>query len=371
MDKLANFFGTGLRKGKGRGGDAAAFNDAEPGEDEPLLAGEAGGEDHQHASTIKPATDSSNRNSAVVRHGRGLLSEDGDEDDNDNNHSRSPYKPTSRGDHRHPAVAGQEDDQLLDEWEAKHSRRRRASWKSLACYTIIFMLGIAFVAFAIIHVWVGRFVSEQLKDDGALIKERAPDALVWQGPDSVKILNMDSDSTTVRVNMRVGLDVRTALGWNNTSSEQVKKLPLSRRLERRIIGWMTRRVGLATMDLPSPVTISDPASLHTPILAMGLAAPLALPLHFPKLDNYDPHETSWLRPVSLDIPVEVLDANLMADFINSTMAAKKGRVHVLVKEARVSLGKEEARDWMTRIVQKYGGRKIENIEVDQSFDGRC
>jgi hypothetical protein len=174
-----------------------------------------------------------------------LLSEDGDDDDD---LAHTPNTRRTRGKQSSNAriinVPDDDDDadsvdELLGAWNNKHSshhskRRRWARyvphWKTGLCYFLLFLVAFAFIAFAVIHMWIGRFVSEQMGDGGTLLKERASDALVWRGPDALKILTMDSDATTVQVDMRMGIDVRTVFGWNTTSymqpsGEDTKILP--------------------------------------------------------------------------------------------------------------------------------------------------
>lgn len=404
MDKIREFFGTGVKR---RG--PIFLSDDEPGADDDRRNGAAAtSNDHdndddagQHASqqslvdagvregnnTGLPSTQ---RNSAIVRHGRGLLSEDGDDDDD----GRPSHRSARRSKHssRRTNAAGQlsddEDDadsidQLLGSWNSKHTPGRRRSWrrylptwKTGLLYFFLFLLGLAFLAFAVIHMWIGRFVSEHVGDGGVLIKERAQDALVWRGPDQIKVVKMESDSTIVRVDMRMGIDVRTVFGWNTTTfgSERLhtmdnKKLSWSRRTERKLIGWATRRTGQASVDLPSPILLLDPSNITHAMAASGLEGPVVLPLYFPKSETYDADDLSWLKRISFTIPFQVLDPNHMASFINQTLEDKIGNIRIRVQEANLSLGKQEDRSWLSRIVSRYGGQKVEDIQVDQSFEG--
>lgn len=407
MDRVREFFGTGVKR---RG--PIFLSDDQPGEsDDAHVDGVAGaatatdsdgvnnsaGLPQRRPADGAPALNGSapvpsgQRNSAIVRHGRGLLSEDGDDDDD------LPSRRNGRGSKHSSArtstaIGAYSDDdgddadsvdELLGSWHSKHSRSRRRSWrryvptwKTGICYFLFFLLGLAFLAFAIIHMWIGRFVSEQLGDGGVLVKERAQDALVWRGPDQIKIVKMDADSTVVRVNMRMGIDVRTVFGWNTTTfnterlhTMDTHKLSWPRRTERKLIGWATRKTGQASVDLPSPILLLDLSNTTQAMAATGLEGPITLPLYFPKSETYDADDLSWLKSISLTVPFQVLEPNLMAAFINQTLEEKFGSVRVKVQEANLSLGKEEDRSWLARIVSRYGGQKIEDIQVDQSFEG--
>lgn len=391
MDRIRTFFGTGVKR---RG--PIFLSDDEPGGEATAAAAvdgldgddEAGQQRLSHSQQQQPraTTPSTHRNSAIVRHGRGLLSEDGDDDDDDlPSRRRSKHAST-----RNIGIVNDNDDddadsvnELLGSWHGKHGHSRRRTWRRFVptwktgiCYFLLFLLGLAFLAFAIIHIWIGRFVSEHMGDGGALIKERGQDALVWRGPDKIKILKMESDTTIVRVDMRMGIDVRTVFGWNTTTFSEdnlhiaeTQKLSWSRRTERKIIGWATRRTGQASVDLPSPILLVDPLNTTRPMAATGLEAPITLPLYFPKSETYDSDDLSWLRTISLTVPFEVLDPLLMASFINRTMDEKMGNIRVKVQEANLSLGQEQDRRWLSRIVSRYGGQKVKDIEVDQAFEG--
>lgn len=421
MDRIREFFGTGAKRGPiflndehdGDNGLPVTVGSSSSGNDEAASARQSAAISTQDAVTSSSSNaarttgsplPSTQRNSAIVRHGRGLLSEDGDDDDDHVRGSsrravrskRSSVRTSNELDNDHDDDdnlasddGADSDDELLAGWSNKHSsrhtRKGRRRWqnhlpslKSGICYFLLFLLALGFLTFAIIHMWIGRFVSEQMGDGGIVLKERASDALVWRGPDSIKILKMDSDATTVRVDMRMGIDVRTVFGWNTTSymredqlhtQQDTRRPSWSRRMERKLIGWATRKTGQASVDLPSPILILDPSNTTQAMAAAGLQAPITLPLHFPKSDTYDPNDLSWLRNISLTVPFEVLDPNIMASFINQTMNEKSGNVRVKIKEANLSLGRQGDRSWLSRIVQKYGGQKLEDFEVDQSFDG--
>ena len=377
-----------------REGDSDGDDDAP--ETAPLLrptsstatAGEARG-GGAAATASRPA-------SAILRHGRGLLSED----EGGSQRRRSTAFAGANGNadaggHAGDSDGDDDDDDDDDEegagllgWRRRRSssssrrRRCRPGWKGVLCYVFLALLAVAFVAFAIIHLWIGRFVSEQMADNASRLRARAQDALIYRGPDSMKILSMDSITTTVQVQMRMGIDVRTVFGWNETHLSEVEaaqgeppkqrqraRLPLSRRLERKIVGWATRRIGVTTMDLPEPVLISPLSDKNHTMLQLALLHPVSLPLYFPKADSYNVSDLSWLRNVTLTVPLEVLDAELMADFVNRTMETNEARVHVKVQKAHVTLGREGDRSWLTRQVQRNGAQTIEGIELDQVVDG--
>jgi hypothetical protein len=385
MERLRGFFG-GQENKKGpiflSEDDEETASSSQPDGHDALRSGEE--EAQQRRQSEDQATIEANglpktqRNSAIVRHGRGLLSEDGDDD---NDAAAAHWRASSR--RRSRDQAGDDDDvedsdsvdELLGAWNTRQEKkRRRFTWKTISCYIFLFLLGVAFIAFAIIHIWVGRFVAETMRDDGALLKERAPDALIWRGPDKIKILHMDSNTTTVQVDMRMGFDVRIVFGWNETAQsndQQKHKLSWTRKTERRLIGWMTRRVGQASMDITRPILLSDLEQTTSGkiMAATGFAKPITIPLRFTKSESYDHEDESWLRPMSLIIPFEVLDPDTMATFVNKTISEKNGRIRVKIQEAQVSLGREDDRRWLSRIVSHYGGQRLENIEVEQAFEG--
>lgn len=333
--------------------------------------------------------------SAVVRHGRGLLSEDGDGDGDavDSGDGAAAANARDGGDAELNGNGHASDDDDNDDdadetsgllgWRRRNSntsnssaKKRRAGLRKrlsagwIACYVLLGLLAIAFAVFAVVHVWVGRFVSEQMRDNAALLRARAQDALVYRGPDSVKILNMDSESTTVQVQMRMGIDVRTVFGWNG-SAENQKKLLFSRRMERKLIGWATRRTGQTSMDLPEPVQVSPLDLPDHKMLYLATKEPITLPLHFPQLKEYDPEDLSWLRNVTITVPMEVVDPDVMATFVNASLANKQAKVHVKVPRARVTLGRENDRGWLAKQVRHYGGQEIRGIELDQTVDCEC
>lgn len=306
-----------------------------------------------------------------VRHGRGLLSEEDEDDEEDDYHTG---RAGGRERRRRESIESESSDDLL----SPAGRRRRRSntqrpqytWRRIIVYIFLSILVLAFITFAVIHIWLGRFVSEQFKNNGQAIRERAPNALVYRGPDKIRILEMSKETTTVQVEMRIGIDVLTVFGWNGTTQAEQKKLSFSRKWERKIVGWAAKSIGQASMDLPEPILVSSKDHPQSPMFQFSLSSPVVIPFYFPKSGLHDPTNFSWLRKITLTVPAEVLDPNLMAGFINQTMATKEGEVHVTLQAAHIALGREQDRSWLTRTVKKYGGQKIENIETDVQFDGQ-
>lgn len=360
---------------------------------------EEGGEATERSPLLGNSS-ASRPQSAVVRHGRGLLSEDGDGDGDGEGSLEEGHGEVEQlrrnGHNSKSGRAGNDDDDDdesddnddFDDAENDHGgllgwkRRRNSSSarkiraftaRSIACYVLLAFLAVAFIVFAVVHVWIGRFMSEQLAGNGALLRARAQDALVYAGPDSVRVLSMDRDSTTVQLQMRMGIDVRTVFGWNGTSTTS-RKLPLSRRLERKLIGWAARKVGQASMDLPEPVAVSPLELPKHDMLYLATQEPLALPLYFPR-DSKDysspKDDLSWLKNVTITVPMQVVDPDVMATFVNISMAEKVAKVHVRISKARVSLGKDSDRGWLARTVRRYGGQEVTDIELDQAVDCEC
>ena len=346
-------FGSSSRdKGKSAARSGTGGREDISGERSPLLG---------QSSTTSPAA------ATGVRHGRGLLSDDDDEDDDSDNDRDG----SARRIRRRSNDSASSDDLLASSGRrrSRHIHRRRYIWRSILLYVFLALLGLAFVAFAIIHIWLGRFVSEQFKNDAQAIRDRAPDALVYRGPDKVRILEMSKDKSTVQIEMRMGIDPRIVFGWNDTFSTH-EGLTSSRKWERRLVGWAVRRIGQASMDLPEPVLVSSKNQTTQPFMQFTLSSPIALPLYFPKSGIYDPNDISWLRNITITVPAQVLEPGLMATFINQTMDTKEGEAHIAVRKAHVALGKEEDRTWLSKTVKKYGGQTVENVQTDVRFAGR-
>lgn len=315
-----------------------------------------------------------------VRHGRGLLDDDGDSID-----SREGRRGGTGADE---VDSDAEEDALLSRSSSNtanggrrtrrlrrfFTRRSRSSWREAACYFVLVLIGLLFLAFAILHVWIGRFVHEQFANDAAAIKERAPGALLQKGPQRIQLLHVGKDEVTVQIDMKLGVDARMMFGWNATDSQaaqqEYKKLSFVRKAERNIMGWAVRRVGQASFDLPEPVLLAPSAHPTKYMAQFALKGPVTVPLSFPKIRNYDPEDESWLRSVRLEVPVEVLQPAVLARFINHTLESKEADVQAVVQKAHLVLGREEDRTWLTRQVRKYGAQSISNITTQVKTEGQ-
>lgn len=340
---------------------------------------------------------STNSNSVAVRHGRGLL-----DDDDDNDGDDEEAIPNGQG------LAPSDTDSIT----RTHRRRTR----TILCYSLLSLLGLAFITFAVIHVWLGRFVSEHWAHDGVRLQERAREALVFSQPERVAINDITKDGATLQVDMRMGVHVPTVFGWNGTFTPH-RRLPFSTRVERRVVGWATRRVGQVTLDVNKPVIISpltvssereiiapreasphsqstrslfrnrpssqislfNPTFIISPDLVppqdaamaqLSLSEPITLPLHFPKNPTKgESTDSSWLRLVQLSIPLSVLDAQRLAVFINDTVREKGNAVNVHLQHASIALGRQDDGSWFVKALRHYGAKSVEDVVANATFTG--
>lgn len=182
-------------------------------------------------------------------------------------------------------------------------RPRRVLW--ILSLSTLALLGLAV---AVAHVWVGGLISEQAKRDGGpgedMLEVMGRRGLVWAGPHAVRLIPGGQDSVLLEVDAELGLDARRALGWEFKDDASA---PWYRRVEASVARWSVSHVHSSSVDLDR---ISIRTSHDDELVTIHALRRITIPLSYPRS-----HSLATLEPVTLRIPIKFPSPDLLGSLL--------------------------------------------------------
>lgn len=241
------------------------------------------------------------------------------------------------------------------------ARRRRAGWKTCA---LVGALSVAFALLllgALVHLWVGHVVSEQGRKGG--VEEMVRRGIRVEGPFQVGVGEGQGESEVlVKVNLSVGVDARSALGWEDKDS---KKATILHEWE----AWFARRAVRTTdsvlVDLSRlALFTTQPNGTESTLVVVPSLNAVRVPVSYPRAG-----EGARTAPLSLNVPVRFPDPEAAAKFAAGVWNAKKYAVNVRVDGVEVHAGRAGQKGVSGWVLRKFGKRRLDRVE--QKVDGTC
>jgi hypothetical protein len=231
--------------------------------------------------------------------------------------------------------------------QSKHRRwhhLRGPSWKAIAGYVVLSLLGMAFIAMAACHVVFGDLIFDHAQRSPGSAARRG---LVWE-LEGVNLLGeVSEDRVNLLVKGRAGVDVSRAIGWDDREEGAVKTA---------MVRWAVNRAKGGRVKVAG-VTLFDSSGKEA-LVSVDELDRLRLPLRFPKQgDDDDDH--SWLRDFELSIPARIVGPDSLAAFLQTAWESKKVDIRVLANDVDIRTGLK----WIKPFT-------IDQVNEDISFDGK-
>lgn len=301
-------------KGKGRAADP--FERSNDLETAPLLG--------DGSSSTGSTTPTGKRKQTRLRHGRGPLVPDDSDDD-------EPLPPNDSDDEEGTV-------RLVSVHPAQH-RRASWTWSSVACIVFAFIFCTALLALAILHIWVGRLVSEQARHGTP--EEMAQRGLVWAGPSAVRVQASEAgDGLVIELDGMAGIDARKALDWEAKDTGG-----WVRRLEGKIARWGVKKARSVTVEV-GEVALYDAsrdgdelAMSSSPLVLVNSLDSLRIPLSYPTPANPLPA----MQPFTLHVPLAFPSPRQLAGFGKGVWDSKDYRVRAEIREVVAQVGEANAK----------------------------
>ncbi|KPV78037.1 uncharacterized protein RHOBADRAFT_50558 [Rhodotorula graminis WP1] len=307
-------------KGKARASDA--FDRSNDLETAPLLA-----------ST--PSSSPAAAHQSRLRHGRGPLVNDDSDDERD--------RSTANGTANHLGGNHDDDDDDDDDGMRLVSIRRPSSsshargWTvgSVLCLLSSILFVTLLVVLAVLHLWVGRLLSEQTRHGDP--QQMAERGLLWAGPSAVRVrANEAGAGILVELDAVAGIDVRRALDW-----ERKDDGGWIRRAEGRMARWGVRKARSVSVNV-GEVAIYDARDgfdSDQPLVVVPSLETLTLPLSYPTKANPVPD----MHPFTLHVPLDFPSPADLARFGQAVWDAKTYAVRAEIREVVAHVGAPHTR----------------------------
>ncbi|GAA5825481.1 hypothetical protein JCM11251_007004 [Rhodosporidiobolus azoricus] len=354
-------------KGKAKvngNGTATAFDSASDLERAPLLPAD---EASSPATSTTP-TPTQAAKKTRLRHGRGPLVPDSDDEDS---HGGSTLRPNNvseddpEGGLRYVQVVRPE------------QPARRWTWASVLCLVSSLIFCFALVLLAAVHLWVGHLMSEQAKHGTP--EEMAQRGLLWEGPSAVRVQALEGNGEggneggglVMEVDGMAGVDVRKALDWEMRDNEGKGLGRWMRRWEGRVARWGIAKAKTVAVQV-GDIAIYDASLLSAydndqvdPLIVVPSLSTLHLPLSYPS--KSDPLPT--LSAFTLRIPLSFPSPQSLASFAEKVWEVKTYSVRADIGTVGVTVGEEKTKGvagWFLRKMGKInvsGLSRVQNGEV--------
>ncbi|GAA5891767.1 hypothetical protein JCM8208_002878 [Rhodotorula glutinis] len=304
-------------KGKARASDA--FDRSNELETAPLLASTP----DSSSSSTKPAQAKQGR----LRHGRGPLVQDDSDDEGD--HAAANGTANDLGD--------DDDGMRLVSVRRPSSSSHSRGWTvgSVLCLLSGILFVTLLVVLAVLHLWVGRLLSEQTRHGDP--QEMAERGLLWAGPSAVRVrANEVGSGMLVELDGVAGIDVRRALDW-----ERKDDGGWLRRAEGRMARWGVRKARSVSINV-GEVAIYDARDGfdgEEPLIVVPSLETLTLPLSYPTKANPVPD----MHPFTLHVPLDVPAPADLARFGQAVWDAKTYAVRAEIREVVAQVGAPHTR----------------------------
>lgn len=324
------------------------------------------------ASSAKSSSTATRR----LHHGRGPLIRDSDDSDDDlsddTGDEESALLRRARGDDgawdsddtegaRSAFLAGDLSRRLKKRRARKSKRGKKRTRPPCGCLGICAavtgaLLGLALLCVAIVHVWLGHVIGDEMSDlDLDIVAQRG---LEWTGPTAVSLsrgprntstttVEHDDDAADVdmwiHMNATVGFDVRNALGWQRKDAHGAGWL---KRVEAAVARWGTTQVDRVSVSV-GEVLMHDSKSASADgdaLVAVRAINPVVVPVSYPKPRDgvRDVHTSN----VAFDIPLKLLDPHGLQQLALQAWHGKRLDVTLNVSSVAVSLARPNVgRPW--------------------------
>ena len=214
------------------------------------------------------------------------------------------------------------------------SSRRLRSW-----LTVIFLTSLAFCVsiFVIGALFAWSYTT---KISTASPEEIVRKALVFQGPESVNVMDMTSaDGVWVKVEGSLGVDAGSVIGVNGDPNQD----GFLRRLWKSLGRWGVGQLGQVTVGLSRINVVSD----AEPSIVLGsIEAP---PITVSLITN-PPSDNSWLTPVSITLLIQPTNVTKeLLHFMQQSWQQGSFAIRIDVKRASFRGGSLGENGWRSKL----------------------
>ncbi|KAH9810348.1 hypothetical protein DFH28DRAFT_985623 [Melampsora americana] len=329
---------------------------------------------------------------SALSHGRGPIMPDSDDEsldnrnpqprsesrlftpfrNNSNSHSRiySAMKSPDAGTQR--SIIYRSTSTLLSHCSDDSLTRRRAVPSRTKRFCVAFSLAtvaLAFLLFAIVHVWVGNLVSQQLQSNDSPLEMIKRGIVISNKPDHFAISGIDENTITLSLAFKMGLDVRQTLGWEY---KDTKNANVWQRVESRLAKWFVSTSQNARVIISKPIQIrllyystnqdltSHINSSEDKMIEITLP-PFDLPIGYPVEKSTEMSTDEIAKLVRFELPIKITSSEILKKALLTAWKDRRVNLAISVTDVHVQIHYDRFPSIFRSLIQKRANHDIESI----------
>ncbi|SCV73724.1 BQ2448_6154 [Microbotryum intermedium] len=245
----------------------------------------------------------------------------------------------------------------------RHRSRPALRAREIVCYLLGILAFTFLLTLAIAHLWIGHLVSEQSKKGD--LQQMVQRGLIVRGPAAVRFTDGDSlngSAFVLELDLFAGVDVREMIGWDDKEHAN----NWFRRSEDRMASWVTRRLDTVTVDV-GRIAIREPYKIElyrgddvrtsndSALVVLDRLSTLLIPLTYTR-DSSRRGEEPRLGSVALELPVVLPNPDDLKVAAHKIWAHRKYDFEVQFDDVSVDFGGSHVSGLFGAIMRRISGR---------------
>ncbi|SGY25874.1 BQ5605_C018g08676 [Microbotryum silenes-dioicae] len=244
--------------------------------------------------------------------------------------------------------------------ESLHRYRSRRAFgaREIGCYLLGILAFTSLLTLAVAHLWIGHLVSEQSKKGD--LQQMMQRGLIVQGPTAVRMTDgdpSDGSAFVLELDLLAGVDVRRMIGWDDKQHNK----NWVRRLEDRMASWVTRRLDTVNVDVGRIAIRESYTTEHhrgaaqarqgSALVVLDHLAPLFVPLTYSR-DLSEPR----LGALALQLPVTLPNPDDLKEVAHKIWDHRKYDLEVQVDNIAVIFDGTRGSGIFGEILRRLSGK---------------
>ncbi|EGG10435.1 uncharacterized protein MELLADRAFT_115407 [Melampsora larici-populina 98AG31] len=352
------------------------------------------GRNRQISETLSSITNESRPASRASRlsHGRGPIMPDSDDESLDNHNQQAhsetrlftPFRTNSNSRSRiysamkspdagtQRSIIYRSTSTLLTHCSDDSSIRRRAVSSRTKRFCVAFSLftvALAFLLFAIVHIWIGNLVSQQLKSTDSPLDMIKRGIVISKEPDHVAISGIEENTITLSLAFRMGLDVRQSLGWEH---KDMRDANVWQRVESRLAKWFVNTSQNARVIISKPVQIrplyysidqnfTSQLDLSEDKMIEVDLPPFDMPIGYPVEKSTEVSIDEIAKLVRFQLPIKITSSETLKKTLMSAWEDRRVNLAISVADVHVQIEYDRFPSMFHSLLRKRANHDIKSI----------
>ncbi|KAG0150421.1 hypothetical protein CROQUDRAFT_652330 [Cronartium quercuum f. sp. fusiforme G11] len=255
--------------------------------------------------------------------------------------------------------------------DEQQRRRRKINIKKIFIWLALISSILTFISIAFIHVWLGNVVSNQLKLDDRPNQMIQRSLITSKNDQSnqFKILSINNNSIKISLSGKVGINVRSLLGWNYKDTNQAN---IFEKIESKIVNWFIIKSEKVKIELKEPIQLrplynsmksndsKDNEEDNSKMIEI-LIPSFDIPINYPQKKPKEVKIEDIVKLVKTELNIQILDSIKLKACLIKTWEQKIIHLVIFVPIAHIQLNYEQFPSLFKAMIRKKGNHEIKDI----------